>query len=452
VALAVAIGGSVLTVLVSPSGWLGEIWSGRPRGVGLNPASLGSVKPGDVVATLLLAAAVFLAGHLLRGRRAAVWAAAPVLAVAVPMVLAAAGVPWPAVPAASLVLGLAGLLTAALLPPSTSGTGGFGAAGTALAVAGVSTVLTGAGLAGSLPTRASTLAALGAVLVAGAVAGAVARTVAARLTGWLAAVTAAVASAFTTGRALELSPATTALIVLAVAACALALGTVLSSRPRAVEGRAVQVAAHATAVVALLLAVGSARYAAAICALWGVALGVRALWPGERVTVRRAYIVAAAGAELGGWWLLIASEQVATLEAYTLPAAAVALLAGRLALRSRPGLTSWAAYGPALAAALLPTLASVLAAEGQPLRRLILGLGALVVVLAGTHARLQAPVVIGGCVLSLVALHELVLVWDLLPRWIPLAAAGLLLVGLAMTLERRRRDLARFTDALTRMT
>jgi hypothetical protein len=50
-----------------------------------------------------------------------------------------------------------------------------------------------------------------------------------------------------------------------------------------------------------------------------------------------------------------------------------------------------------------------------------------------------------------VALHEVVLVWDLLPRWIPLAAGGLLLVGLAMTLERRRRDLDRFRAALTRM-
>jgi hypothetical protein len=55
-------------------------------------------------------------------------------------------------------------------------------------------------------------------------------------------------------------------------------------------------------------------------------------------------------------------------------------------------------------------------------------------------------------VLILVALHEAVLVWDLLPRWIPLAVAGLLLVGLAMTVERRRRDLARMRAAITRMT
>jgi hypothetical protein len=214
----------------------------------------------------------------------------------------------------------------------------------------------------------------------------------------------------------------------------------------------VQAAAHAGAVVALLLTVGSARHAAAICTLWGVALGVRALRPGERTAVRHVLVVAAATAELGGWWLLIAAERVSTLEAYTVPAAAVALLAGRLALRSRPGLSSWVAYGPALAAALLPTTASVLVAEGEPVRRLALGVGALVVVLAGTYARLRAPVMIGGGVLAVVALHELILVWDLLPRWIPLAAAGLLLVGLAMTLERRRRDLARMRAALHRMT
>jgi hypothetical protein len=146
------------------------------------------------------------------------------------------------------------------------------------------------------------------------------------------------------------------------------------------------------------------------------------------------------------------AAQVATLELYTIPAAAVALLAGRLAMRSRPGLGSWIAYGPALAAALLPTLGSVLTGDGQPLRRLLLGLAAVAVVLAGAHARLRAPVITGGVVLAAVALHELVLVWDLLPRWIPLAAGGLLLVGLAMTLERRRRDLDRFRAALTRMT
>jgi len=60
-------------------------------------------------------------------------------------------------------------------------------------------------------------------------------------------------------------------------------------------------------------------------------------------------------------------------------------------------------------------------------------------------------VVAGGGTLAVVALHELGLVWELIPRWIPLAAGGLLLVLLAATLESRRRDLARFRHAIGRM-
>ena len=148
----------------------------------------------------------------------------------------------------------------------------------------------------------------------------------------------------------------------------------------------------------------------------------------------------------------MAAEEVALIEAYTLPAAAVGLLAGWLALRQRPGLSSWLAYGPALGAAFLPSLASVLVTEGEPVRRLVLGLGGLAVLLAGSAWRRQAPVVCGGVVVGVVALHETILVWDQLPRWIPLALAGLLLVGLAMTLERRRRDVARVRAAIARMT
>jgi hypothetical protein len=506
--LLVAAGRSLFDVLVRPLGWLSRVWDGRPSGAGLDPFGVAHVAAADVVALALLAGAAALAGWFLLGRRAAAWACAPALAVVAPMAFASAAVSWPAVPAASLLAGLAGLLAVALRPPFASGTGGFGAAGAGespggagvgggagaggwpggagvgggagaggspggagVGVAGatalvlVSSALVAAGLAGALPTHGSTLAALGPIMVAGAVAGAAARDLPARVVGWLVAVAAALGVAFTAGRAFELSLPTTAFAVLAAAAVTLGLGTILAGwrlpvgsagrhtrrRVARAEARAVQAAAHAGAVVALLLTVGSARNAAAVCTLWGLALGVRALRPGEQATARRKLIIAAAGAELGGWWLLLVAEQVATLEAYTLPAAAVALLAGWLARRSRPGLGSWAAYGPALAAAMLPTLASVLVGDGQPVRRLLLGLGALAVVLAGAYARLRAPVISGGVVIAVVALHEVVLAWDLLPRWIPLAAGGLLLVGLAMTLERRRRDLARFRAALTRM-
>ncbi|HYN94998.1 MAG TPA: hypothetical protein VES42_14210, partial [Pilimelia sp.] len=211
-------------------------------------------------------------------------------------------------------------------------------------------------------------------------------------------------------------------------------------------------AAHAGALVALLLTVGSARHAAAVCTLWGIAIGLRALVPDDAPSRRWAMAAAAGVLELVAWWLVLAAGSVAVLEAYTLPAAGLAAVAGWLAQRKRPELSSWLTVGPALGAAFLPGLGAVYAVEGEPLRRLLLGAGALVVLLAGVTGRRQAPVVLGGGALALVALHELALVWDLLPRWIPLALAGLLLVGLAMTLERRRRDVARVRDAVGRMT
>ncbi|WP_127502490.1 SCO7613 C-terminal domain-containing membrane protein [Actinoplanes solisilvae] len=113
--------------------------------------------------------------------------------------------------------------------------------------------------------------------------------------------------------------------------------------------------------------------------------------------------------------------------------------------------SSWIAYGPALAVAFLPPLALVLDEDGHPLRRLLLGAAGVAVVIAGVMVRLRAPVLTGGSVLVVLSLHELAEIWDLIPRWIPLAVAGLVLVLIATTLERRRRDLDRFRAAIQRM-
>ena len=473
-ALALAVAPSVVEVLAGPYRWWEQVWAGAPAGTGLDPAGRDNVAVADVVAIALLAAAgaLWIAGYRAARRHESVAVVGPVAAVvalALPMALAAAGFRWPTVPLASLLTGLICLILVA----RTGGVRAADADGGRLAPAGESrttpavawwsahgvrvlllplgVVLAGAGLSGALPTRAATLVALGLVAVAGVCAGSAGRTVEARVAGWLGATAALFGFAFTVGRAAGLPLASSAFGVAGAAAAILVLGTVLALRRRVDEGRAVQAAAHAGAVLALLLTLGQPRHAAAICTLWGLLLGIRALAPGETTGVRRVLIVTAAAAELLGWWLIVASAQVSTVEVYSLPAAAVALLAGWLARRTWPGITSWTAYGVALAAALLPTLAVVVATDDDAWRRLLLGVGALAVVVTGARARLRAPVVTGGAVLLAVALHELVLVWDLLPRWLPLAGGGLLLVGLAITLERRRRDLARIRAALARM-
>jgi hypothetical protein len=141
-------------------------------------------------------------------------------------------------------------------------------------------------------------------------------------------------------------------------------------------------------------------------------------------------------------------------EAYTVAPAAAALVFGALRRRQRE-LPSWAAYGPGLAGGLLPSLVALFVMPPDAARPLMLGVAALVVLLAGAAWRLQAPLLMGGGVLGAVAVHELApavaqFVGDL-PRWLPLAAAGLLLLLVGATYEQRRRDLRRARDVVSRM-
>ncbi len=440
-ALATVAGGPALAAVV-PATWsllagpyaqLGSVWSGHPvalseldGGYALAPAAAG-----------LALLTVALLATVRWWRPAMVWATLP----GVPAILvtaAASHAPWPTVPALSLALGLGAALAWAL-------------SGRFPALAGVAVVAAGAGLAGALATKPATLTALGATLVVAVVCGVAGRGTAARASGWLVGVASTAALALAGALAADLAVRWAALWVLGAGAVALAASAGLY-RPRPGEARIVEAAAHATAVVALLLTIGAIRYTATVCTLWGIALGLRALWPAQPAAVRRTRVAVALGAELIAYWLILVAGGVTLLEAYTLPAAGVALAVGWLAARTRPSLHSWSAYGAGLLAGFGPSVVTLLVTgTGEPTRRLGIGVAGVLVVVAGSIRRRQAPVVIGGAALVAVAVHEIALVWDLLPRWIPLAAGGLLLVGLAMTYERRRRDMARLRESLTRM-
>ncbi|WP_406061638.1 SCO7613 C-terminal domain-containing membrane protein [Micromonospora sp. NBC_00860] len=423
---------TVLTALVSPYDGRDRVWSGVPTVVA-DPTVLPA---GFALVVLAIAGA-------LTGRRVGlpVPPALPFVAAALPVLLIAIGAPWPVLPAAVLLAGLAALLFTALA-----------AARLALAPVAVpvGVVLVASGVLGLLATRAGTLAAEGALLVAAVAVAAGARRFEVRVAGCLAAVGAASALAVTAPLAGGLPLRAAAYPLLVVAALVLAAAVVTPAGARL--GRVLDAAAQAVALVAAVLAVEVARHLATVCVLWGVAVALRLLRRGEPAGRRWAFAGIAAGSELLGAWVLLAAGGVTVLEAYTLPAAALAVGAGLLALRTRPGLTSWPALGPGLVAALLPSLVSVLAGpDPQPWRRLLLGAAATGAVLAGATRRWQAPVLLGGGVLTLLALHEVARGWDLLPRWIYLGVGGLALVGLAATYERRRRDLARLRAAVGRL-
>jgi hypothetical protein len=152
---------------------------------------------------------------------------------------------------------------------------------------------------------------------------------------------------------------------------------------------------------------------------------------------RRHYRWAGSVVAVAAIWAWLVVADVTVLEAYTLPAAAVALAAGLAARNGRaPHPGSWPAYGPGLALALLPSLA--LATDGPGLARpLLLSGGAVLVVLAGARSRLQAPLVLGAVTLLGLAVDAAWPVAARLPRWTTVGGSGLLLLWLGATAERR---------------
>ena len=249
-----------------------------------------------------------------------------------------------------------------------------------------------------------------------------------------------------TGAALDWQPSHIAPLVLLVPVAA-ALWA-----PRA-EGAA-RVTAEVSGGVAALLAVGlavpDAPMLALVLSLTGVIVAGTAVRPDRRPAgqVAAALFVLAA-------WVRLAAWEVAVPEAYALPVAVPALVVGVLRRRRDPQASSWTAYGPGLAAGLLPSLVAAWG-DAHWQRPLLLGVGALLVTLAGARHHLRAPLLLGGSVLALVSLHELapylVQVAGALPRWAPPALAGLLLLALGATYEQRLRDVRRVRETLGRMT
>ncbi|MFE0427539.1 SCO7613 C-terminal domain-containing membrane protein, partial [Streptomyces sp. NPDC058953] len=368
-----------------------------------------------------------------RARRAAaglLWAALATVPAAVPMTYTAAVGYGLLLTLGALALGASG--RAPLTGPVALGCGLLGA----VAVGGLA--------AATRPATFTVLGTLVAALVAGAVrtrAGTAVRTVlavaAALFGGWL---------LLAGARAAELSAPWSGLLLMAVPAV---LCAVAARRPE-VPAAAMEATAALVTAVAVLLAAGDLPMTSAVLGLAGVLAAASALRPERRRTAG----ATAAALFVLATWVRLAAWEVTVPEAYTLPVSVPAVAVGFLLRRRAPETSSWTAYGAGLAATLLPSLAT---AWGDPgwTRPLLLGLAALAITLAGARGRLQAPLVLGAAVLALIALHELapyvVQAVGALPRWLPPALAGLLLLVTGATYEQRLRDARRLRDTVHRM-
>ncbi|MDJ0381071.1 hypothetical protein [Streptomyces sp. G-G2] len=423
-----------LPVFTAPGPVLGAVWdAGSPRVTEGLPGA-------PVLALALIAAGVALWLERASGRGEArvvagvlSWAAL----FAAPLVY---GLPVAAVLGGQLLVTAGALVVAVGLALPSAAAGVRIAAGACGAVGAASVSV--AALDGRTATFAVG-AALGALGAAGAAYG---RPVAAR------AVAAVVGAGYATGlllalaAVLELPVRQWPLLLLLVPAAAAAGG------PRAGAVRVPVEAAGAVAgglALAVALGAGHAPSLALVLGLAGVVCAEAAV----RADRRRAGWAAGA-LFLAAAWVRLAASGVSLPEAYTLPVTVPALVVGWLRRRRDPVARSWAAYGPGLAATLLPSLIAVWADPYGP-RPLLLGLGALAVTLGGARGRLQAPLVLGGVTLGLVALHELapyvLQLVGALPRWLPPALAGALLLAVGATYEKRLRDARRLRAALGKL-
>ncbi|MFE7539417.1 SCO7613 C-terminal domain-containing membrane protein [Streptomyces platensis] len=257
----------------------------------------------------------------------------------------------------------------------------------------------------------------------------------------------AVASGATAG----LPGQVTAFAVLAVAVAAAGAAAAWHRIPgRGQVSTAVEGAGYALAAIALALTALHPDALSLALAVTGVAGLAVALRPDRR----RAALVGT-GLLIASSWVRLALAGVSAPEAYTLPITAAALVIGHRRRTGTPGTGSWPAYGAGLGATMLPSLAAMWSDENW-VRPLLLGAAALLATVVGVRTRLQAPLIVGGGVLMLVGLHELaptvVQVFGLLPRWVPVAAAGLLLLLLGATYEKRIDEARRLRDTVRSMT
>ncbi|WP_314613718.1 SCO7613 C-terminal domain-containing membrane protein [Streptomyces stackebrandtii] len=298
----------------------------------------------------------------------------------------------------------------------------------------------------ALDVRGATFASLGVLLAlftGVAVLGAGAR----RVVSACAAVLAATGLVLSVASAAGFEDHWTALALLLVPAATTALAARTRTGPVAL---ATEISGASVGLLALGIAASRPAFLALALALGGVIAAATAVRP-----ERRAFASwTAAVLFLLATWVRLAVSDVTTPEAYTLPVTLPALAVGLLRRRRDPEAASWTAYGPGLAATLLPSL---VAAWVDPdwVRPLLLGVAALLVTLLGARFRLQALLVLGGTVLALDGLHELapyvVQAVGALPRWLPPALAGLLLLAVGATYEQRLRDARRLRERLARM-
>ncbi|NNN21862.1 MAG: hypothetical protein HKL80_07680, partial [Acidimicrobiales bacterium] len=171
---------------------------------------------------------------------------------------------------------------------------------------------------------------------------------------------------------------------------------------------------------------------------------------------REAYPWLALLVALFSTWAFVAAYGSKVPEAYAWPAALAACGSG-LKLRidrsnnGKPQFNSWAAYGGGLFMALFPTVLEGIR-ERSLFRLTLAGAFGLIITVGGAWKRIQAPIVMGSVTMLFVGIDATRPELMRIPEWVPLTLAGIILLWLGVTAERRLRQLRLARKAFSRWT
>ena len=433
----------VLLAVSGPFGWPADPWSGAAGGSAselVAPLTAWHGGAGTAVVLLLGACSVALAGvaRVVAARYAAV-AAALLGTLTVVVVPVAADLPYRAGVALIGIAGAAALAVAGRVSPRLWQQSPL----RRLELACAGGALVAVALAWSLADRATSLTAI-ALAAAGALAVAVGASPPVRVLAGAVAAGLGGGEVFAVARAAG-APVDRAGFLLALAGLAV-VGVGAALRRGAPEGPALELTGLALAGAGLVGTAGDAGWASwtlTAAGLAGLALALR--------DDRRAAAVAGAVLLTAASWLRLHLAEVSLVEAYAVPPALVALALGLLRRRA-PGPArprSWAAYGPGLTGALLPSLALAVARTDLT-RPVLLGVACLGVLLVGVRSRLQAPLLAGAGVLLADVVAQVTPAAAALPRWASIGTAGVLVLVLGVTYERQLDRLRRLRAGVAR--
>jgi hypothetical protein len=197
--------------------------------------------------------------------------------------------------------------------------------------------------------------------------------------------------------------------------------------------------------VGVLLALGDPVWFAIVLSVAAVALVVISVLPRARL----GYSYAAIGAVAGSVSAWLAAVDVRIVEAYTSTWSAALLSVGWLLRRRSPAMSSWITYGPGIVVGLGSFTLSAID-DDDLTHAVIVVTGGLVSVILGAVYRLQSPLLLGVIALATIGIDTIAPSAVEVPRWIPLGFAGLLLLWIGATAERRLSQARRVRAAFGR--